>query len=141
MKCVNCEYEFYSKDTLERGVCPACGKSLTVKEKIVDLWKPPAGEADAAVQLKAQVSVAVNTRRIALVLILAVVVSVGSALVSLMVSVFFTDLNGYSDMSGARALLSAWLLFAVVIMVFGLYFIIFNKRLSSLGGFGLWKGP
>jgi DNA-directed RNA polymerase subunit RPC12/RpoP len=139
MKCVNCGYEFFGKDTLERGGCPACGKSLTVKGPTVDLPQVAEAKKDEPTQLDAQVATAINTRRIALALILAVVVSVGSALVSLMVSVFFIDSYGYSDITGARVLLSVWLLFAIVIMVFGLYFIIFNKRLTRPGGFGFWR--
>jgi DNA-directed RNA polymerase subunit RPC12/RpoP len=132
MKCANCEYEFFSQETLQRGVCPACGKSLTVKDKTVDIWKPPAGGTDAIVQLRAQVSVAVNTRRIALVLILAVVLSVGTALVSLMASIYFTDENNITNINAVHALLSAWLLFAAVIMIAGLYYIVFNKRFTKL---------
>jgi hypothetical protein len=83
--------------------------------------------ADSAKLLEhAQVSVAVNTRRIALVLILGVIVVIGSLLVDLAISVFFTD------PSSAEIFLIVWLACAVLIMIAGLYVIIYGKRLTKL---------
>jgi len=138
MKCVNCGYEFFSQETLQRGVCPACGESLTVKNEANHAtrptvhWPQASGETDETVKLNAQVSIAINTRRIALVLILAVVLSVGSALVSLMIPVFFIDEYNTTNINAARALLDAWLLIATLITIFGLYSILFKKRLTRL---------
>jgi len=81
---------------------------------------------DATVQPKAQLSVAINTRRIALALILAVFLIVGSELVGLAISVF------YIDRSSAQGLLMGWLLFAALVMIVGLYTILFKKRLTRL---------
>jgi hypothetical protein len=131
MKCVNCGYEFFQQETLQSGFCPACGKSLTVnneanRAKLPTVhWTQAAGETDATVQLNAQVSSAINIRRIALILILAVFLSIGSTLIGLAISVFFPD------MSGAKAILTMWLVFAVLVMIVGLYIIIYQKRLTT----------
>jgi hypothetical protein len=76
-------------------------------------------------QKDVQVSVAINIRRIALVLILIVILSIGSTLVGLAISVFFPD------MSSAKAILTVWLVFAVLVMIVGLYIIIYKKRLTT----------
>lgn len=70
-------------------------------------------------------SSAINIRRIALVLILAVFLSVGSTLIGLAISVFFPDV------SGAKTILTMWLVFAVLVTIVGLYIIIFKKRLTK----------
>lgn len=31
MRCPNCGFEYFNPETIERGVCPACGGSLTAK--------------------------------------------------------------------------------------------------------------
>jgi transcription initiation factor TFIIIB Brf1 subunit/transcription initiation factor TFIIB len=31
MKCPNCGYEYFSPETQQKGVCPACGKPLTAQ--------------------------------------------------------------------------------------------------------------
>jgi len=131
MKCVNCGYEFY--ETPQEGGCPACGKSLTVRDletgerlPTVHWSQATEREMDATVQPKAQLSVAINTRRIALALILAVFLIVGSELVGLAISVF------YIDRSSAQGLLMGWLLFAALVMIVGLYTILFKKRLTRL---------
>jgi predicted RNA-binding Zn-ribbon protein involved in translation (DUF1610 family) len=132
MKCVNCDYEFFSQETLKKGVCPACGKSLTVEETTVELPQTATGETDAKVQLNAQVSVAINTRRIALVLILGVVLSVGTALVGVMASIILSEGSDTTHVNTAIGLLSAWVLIAAAIMIFGLYNIVYNKRFTRL---------
>ena len=142
MKCVNCGYEYFSEETLKRGICPACGRSLTVTDatynpKFSELQlRKMNPEANAELQLKAEVSTAINVRRIALAVILAVVVIVGSYLVSLIVSVFYPD---YSDQSTAGGILIAWLVAAGLIMVVGLYVIIFQKSLTRETGLGTFR--
>jgi hypothetical protein len=74
----------------------------------------------------AQVSTAVNIRRIALVLILGVVLMIGSTLFGLWISVFFTD------PSDAKTITIVWLASATLIMIVGLYIIVFRKRLSKM---------
>jgi len=80
---------------------------------------------DAGVSLlKAQISTAINTRRIALVLILAVFVSIISTLFGLWISVF------EPDNSTAKAMITIWLVTALLVMIGGLFFIISSKRLT-----------
>ena len=75
-------------------------------------------------QEDAQISVAINIRRIALLLILGVILSLGSTLIGLAISVFFADI------SSAKAILALWLVVAVLIMIVGLYIIVYKKRLT-----------
>ena len=79
-------------------------------------------------QLDAQVSNAINFRRITIAAILAVVVTVGTALVSLINTVFVTE------HANELLLLKLWAGFAVLIMVVGLGVIVFSKRLTKPGG-------
>ena len=145
MKCVNCGYEYFSQETLKGGTCLACGRSLTVRDEAYNQGagasgaRKPSGETSAEVQLGAQVSSAINVRRIALVLILAMILSVGSVLLSLVISVFLTDEYGGVDVSAARILLGCWLFLAAIITIVGLYYIIFDKRLSKLESARRWR--
>jgi hypothetical protein len=115
MKCRNC-----GVDNPDGAVsCMKCGANLPT----VHWQRDVATETDATVQLNAQVSVAINTRRIALVLILAVILSIGSTLIGLAISII--------DVPSARTLLGAWLVIAVLVMIVGLYIIIFKKRFTK----------
>jgi len=117
-------------DTSTPGPCPYCGADYRpdLQPHTVHWPGDVAGETDATVQLRAQVSTAINTRRIALVLILAIILSVGSALVSLMISVSLIEPSSAIDF------LKLWVVTAVFIMIVGLYYIIFDKQLSRLNG-------
>jgi len=172
MKCENCGDKWFDLEVIQRGVCPTCGKSLTVKEEgsgttpdikfkrpckncgrlietgtstpgpcpycgadyqadlppPTDHWLEDAvGETGATVQLEAQVSTAVNTRRIALSLILAIFLSIGTALVFLAIAVFYPG-----DVHDARNLLTIWIAVAVFVMTGGSFLILFDSRLTRL---------
>ena len=116
MKCRNCGVD----NPGEAVVCRKCGANLPTVHWRQDVVE----ETNATVQLNAQVSVAINTRRIALVLILAVILSIGSTLVGLAISI--------TDVSSAQTLLGVWLVVAVLVMIVGLHTILFKKRLTKL---------
>lgn len=141
MKCVNCGYEYFSKETLDKGICPACGRSLTVADESyvqkastpVNSQKARPLDLDSEIQVEAAISSAINIRRIALAVVLAVVLAIGSLLVSLMVPITFTiNEHGDVDITGERILLAGWLIAALGIMIYGLYVIVYKKKLSSL---------
>ncbi len=138
MKCPNCGSEFYEP---RAGACPSCGKPLTggpgsgssrsaddmVRERVDRIWgQAPTGETDTAVQIAAQISVAVNTRRIALVLILFVALTILTNMIALAINVFNLD------PTGARILFGAWLLVSLLTLAYGLYFIVYRKGLTRL---------
>jgi len=112
--------------------CAACGK-LIGHEVLICPYCDAVGEIDEMTQLDAQVSNAINIRRMTIVVILAVIVTVGTTLVALINSVFVTDL------SDELVLLKMWLAFAVLIMIVGVLVIIFNKRLTRPSGQPIWK--
>jgi hypothetical protein len=72
------------------------------------------------------VSTAINIRRIALVLILAVFLTIGSTLVGLVISVSFAG-----DIHDAKNFLNIWLVIAVLVLMGGLYAILFDKHLTK----------
>ncbi|MBU1159295.1 MAG: zinc-ribbon domain-containing protein [Candidatus Thermoplasmatota archaeon] len=118
--------------------CPNCGKQnpegaiycVDCREHIKKALSRGLNGADfnmtsETTRLDAQVSNAINIRRVTLVAILAVIVTVGTTLVTLISSVFVTD------RSDAVTLLKIWLGFAVLITIVGVFAIIFNKRLTQ----------
>lgn len=100
-------------------ICPYCGADYRPYQR-------PAAVTGAREQLEAQVSVATNTRRIALVLILAVFLTVGTTLVTLAISVFYPG-----NVQGARSVLSTWIVLAVSVMLGGFYVILSDWRSMS----------
>lgn len=84
----------------------------------------PRKETDETVRLHAQVSNAVNLRRIALVVVLGVVLIVGTTLITLVTT---ADLI---DRSGELTLLRAWVILAMSILVGGALIIIYDKHLT-----------
>ena len=128
-KCAACG-KLIDRDVL---ICPYCDDRRELELQLARTRDIPelqtaACETDATIQLNAQVSNAINIRRMTLVVILAVVVSVGTTLVGLIHAVFVTDQSKYLE------LLKTWVAFAVLIMMVGVCVIIFNKRLTRPGG-------
>jgi hypothetical protein len=115
-------------DTSTPGPCPYCGADYrpNLQPPTAHWQADAAGETDATVQLKAQVSVAINTRRIALVLILVTFLAIGSTLVGLAILVFYPG-----DIYDARNIFNIWLAIAVLVMIGGFYAILFDKRLTK----------
>ena len=114
-------------------ICPYCDDDLALKLQLARMHAPSerrtsAHESDAPQLNDAQVSNAINIRRITIVIILAVVVTVGTTLVD-MINLVFVE-----DSSDSLALLKTWVGFAVLIMVIGVLVIVFNKRLTRPGG-------
>jgi hypothetical protein len=97
-------------------VCPYCGADYRS-------YQQPAGVTDGRGQLQAQVEIATNTRRIALVLILATFLSIGTVFVFLAISVFYSG-----DLQGAKSILATWIVFALVVMFGGFYVILSDWR-------------
>lgn len=115
--------------------CPYCEDDRELRLQLAQTHDPPelaneprtdTREIASSVQREALVSVAINVRRIALILILGVTVSVGSVLVSMMSSVASIDRLTYLN------LVKAWLVLAVGAMLVGLLYIVRNNRLSKL---------
>jgi hypothetical protein len=114
-------------------ICPYCEDRSELRLQLARTQETPelqidaeAGETYETVQLNAQVSVAVNTRRIALTLILALAVLGGTSLVVMMTPLFITS------PLDARNLLKGWSIVAVIAMVAGLSVIMFEKRFTRL---------
>lgn len=136
MKCVNCGYEYFNKETLESDICPACGMSLTVTDKT---YRPSASSVswpkasmdvpDPALAVEAAVSSAINVRRIAIAVIIGVILAVGTLLVSVIDSILIVADDG---VAGASLVTGAWVFLALAILIAGLYVIVFKKRLSRL---------
>ena len=70
------------------------------------------------------IAIAINVRRIFIVFALMVILSIGTSLVSLWISI-----RDY-DIDSARSTLTIWLALAVIIMIAGLMYAIGQKRLS-----------
>lgn len=113
-------------------ICPYCEDDCELKlqlSKVGSMNEPPTAvrKTENAQQIEVQISNAINIRRITIIAILGVVVTVGTTLVTLINSTFV------DNAPDRLYFLKLWLGFAVFISLVGLYVIIFNKRLTRLG--------
>lgn len=111
-------------------ICPYCEDDRELKLQLSGTSDRPesqvaARKTDTVRPIEVQISNAVNIRRLTIIAILAVVVTVGTTLVTLVNSTFV------DDASDRFTFLKLWIAFAVFIMVVGLFVIVFNKRLTK----------
>ena len=138
MRCANCgtenpDYSFY---------CGNCAKELT-RTPTASKAEPrprsasevgptvPAREAtrsdsEAEVQTDAQVAIAINVRRVVLILLLGMILIMGSNLVGLWIS------NTNMEYSDAKFMITWWGVFSALIVGFGVFYIVFVKRVTRL---------
>ena len=110
MKCPNCGTE--NSESVIR--CVDCGEHL---KKRADVHK-----TSAPTQLDAQISNAINIRRLAIAVVLGVFLIAGTALVTLMITTLDMDL------AEKRSLVEAWSVIAGLAMVFGGAIFVFSKH-------------
>jgi hypothetical protein len=127
MECPKCGM----KNPEHVAFCGKCGQELPLRPLVLD--EPPLNrvEKETPVEtgpttLQAQVSIAINTRRIALVLILTVLLSIFSTLLGLWISIFEPDTGT------TKTIFTIWLILASIIMMGGLTYVILTKRLTRL---------
>ena len=98
--------------------------------RLKGLW---AGEGALSVA-DTSTAVAINVRRIFLVFLILMIVLVGSNLVSLMVSYWISDTFGdfQSRVDTMRVVIGAWTVFATLIVIVGIVYIVKVKRVTRL---------
>jgi hypothetical protein len=78
----------------------------------------------------AMVAIAINVRRIFVILVLTLFLTLGTYLVSWWISYFWE--NNYQNPSDLRAVFAIWAAVSALVIAFGLYYAIFKKRVTKL---------
>ena len=130
MKCPSCgaenpDYVIFCEQCSAkiRGVDP---KRIFSKESAKQREEPETRGNENAIMNLSLVAIAINVRRIFIVFALMVILSIGTSLVSLWISI--SDFNPES----AESILKTWLAIAVIIAIAGLLYAIVEKRLSRV---------
>ena len=133
VKCPNCGAE----NPDYGSYCGRCGWELprvpgalrsehaeqtqTVTKRIWESNSPPPD---------ALVAIAINVRRIFVILVLTLFLTLGTYLVSWWISYFWE--SNYQNPSDLRAVFTLWAAVSALVIAYGLYYAIFKKRVTKL---------
>lgn len=138
MRCANCgkenpDYSFY---------CGNCAKELPRTPTAAKAEPRPRSasevvpatrtreairtDSEAEVQTDAHIAIAINVRRIVLILLLGMILVLGSNLVGLWIS------NTNMEFSDAKSMITWWGVASALIVGFGIFYIVFVKRVTRL---------
>lgn len=132
VKCPNCgaenpDYGYYcGRCAKELPRVPGAMRSEPVEQTQTTaqgIWGP-APPADALL------SIAINVRRIFVIMMLGLFLTLGSILVSWWTSYFWSINN--MNLSDLRAVIAVWGAVSALVIGFGLYYVVFKKRVTKL---------
>jgi hypothetical protein len=132
VKCPNCgaenpDYGLYcGRCAKELSRVPGAMRSDPVEQTQTTaqgIWGPPP-PADALL------SIAINVRRIFVIMMLGLFLTLGSILVSWWTSYFWSINN--MNLSDLRAVIAVWGAVSALVIGFGLYYVVFKKRVTKL---------
>lgn len=88
------------------------------------IWDSKAPQPDALV------AIAINVRRVVVLMMLGVFLTLGGVLVSWWSSYFWT--TGNMNPSDVRAVVATWGAISAIVIAFGLYYVVYRKRITQL---------
>ena len=131
LKCTNCgaenpDHAFYcGKCAKELRGIPSTPPSERADPQHVDhaIWDATSGSPPDPL-----IAVAINVRRIVVILMLGLFLTLGSILVSWWTSYFYSNYD--TDIGAVRAIVSVWGAISAIVIGFGLYYVVFRKKIT-----------